>query len=74
MDHQGQGGQDTLRRSRAASPNRISKDDISNPTRTHGPLFSTGDTLDSDEEDNLQALTVNEQREKVCCCEVRRTE
>ncbi len=43
----------------------ISKQDISNPTRTAGPLFSTGHTLDSDEEDNLQAMSSSEQREKV---------
>lgn len=51
----------------SGSPHRINKQDISNPTRTHGPLFKTGTTFDSDEEDNLlQGLTMTEQRAKVC--------
>ena len=42
---------------------RISKQDISNPTKTTGPLFKTGHSLDSDEEDNL--LTLTQKRTKV---------
>ena len=43
----------------------ISKNDISNPTRTHGPLFKTGTTFDSDEEDNLAGMALSDQRAKV---------
>lgn len=50
--------------SRSVSP-RISKQDISNPTKTTGPLFKTGTSLDSDEEDNLLNATVSERRAKV---------
>ena len=51
--------------SREGSPqHRISKHDISNPTRTTGPLFKTGTTFDSDEEDNLQ-LNMTDRRAKV---------
>lgn len=51
---------------REASPHRISKQDISNPTKTAGPLFNTGSPPDSDEEDNMKGLSVSEQRKKVC--------
>lgn len=55
---------DGSKRESMESPHRLSKQDISSPTRTAGPLFSTGNTLDSDEEDDLQALTINDQRAK----------
>lgn len=59
---------DTLMRqsdSSSSLSHRITKQDISQPTKTTGPLFKTGKSLDSDEEDDWRAMTATEQRQKV---------